>query len=603
MPPASTSTNNKNNGYSSIPTTAAMESEPTRHSDQYHAKRWHNIGVLSVIVLCMVVGGVWMAKTHHTHHPQNCSTDLSKNLLGGGSTGNDDRPVVPWGVNLASWLSLEDYFFVGDHGAIEVATDWGHTAATCFPPLYANRTWQSETDLLVGLAADTSVAQAINAFSAYRNAFIDLHNDLPRIAAHGMRAVRVSVSWCLTDADPTQDPDLDPSSSTSSDKTKDETLWDRYSCLDPFYADKGETVRWPAVPKILLINLLKACDKYGLKAVLDIHTYAGGTSIGTFSGVWPRWSLFWQHDQPENPTEDFGRRTLREFFAWVESLAETDPDAFAGLGGITPMNEPGHLAGIFGPGSWHPDKPTFIPNLPDDLQQEYLHHVLQDSIPAGPHLRVLKWQSDAVELFRQTKLPQHMDLNINVHESILTKALTDNDENDVGGRHPAATQLIATWWKHVTTATERAQWAVLDMHHYHAWEPQCQGTTTGHDGSYTCGDVETAAQVLRECSSWAQVFRNAMDEPTARLSSGEFSASTHHSVLESCVDTTTLTLSYHEQVQAAQEAAVDLYFWTWKMPYGGAFRPAWSWTELMYRLTNGEGLADESIIPCGGYEK
>ena len=90
-----------------------------------------------------------------------------------------------------------------------------------------------------------------------------------------------------------------------------------------------------------------------------------------------------------------------------------------------------------------------------------------------------------------------------------------------------------------------------------------------------------------------------MDEPTARLSSGEFSASTHHSVLESCMDTSTLALTYREQVQAAKDASVDLYFWTWKMPYGGAFRPAWSWTELMHRLTDGEGLADESVIPCG----
>ena len=284
-----------------------------------------------------------------------------------------------------------------------------------------------------------------------------------------MRAVRVPVSWCLTDADPTQDPDLDhPQSSSSSssytDPTKDEILWDRYSCLDPFYADKGETVRWPAVPKVLLINLLRACDRYGLKAILDVHTYAGGTSIGTFSGVWPRWSLFWQYDRPEDPTQDFGRRTLRGFLAWIESLADTDPRAFAGLGGITPMNEPGHLAGIFGPGSWQPEKHTFVPDLPDDIKQEYLHDILQDSIPDGPHLRVLKWQSDAVELFRETELHKYIDLNINVHESILTKALTDDDEHDVGGRHPVATKLITTWWKLVTTPTERSTWAVLDMH-------------------------------------------------------------------------------------------------------------------------------------------
>lgn len=184
------------------------------------------------------------------------------------------------------------------------------------------------------------------------------------------------------------------------------------------------------------------------------------------------------------------------------------------------MNEPGHLAGIFGPGSWQPDKESFVPALPEELGNDYLSNDLNNAIPDGPHLRVLKWQSDAVETFRRTSLPASIDLVVNLHESILVKDLTPDDPNDRGGRHPQATQIIANWWKQVTTMSERSQWAVLDMHHYHAWEPQCQGTVTGHDGSYTCGDVDAATVILHECSSWAQTFRNALDEPTARLSSG-----------------------------------------------------------------------------------
>ena len=591
----SNNSNNNHNGYASIPTTGEFE-RPS--ADPQRAKYVRNVWVFSAAVVLLATVGGWVALHRNNNNNSADATTMSTTGPRSDLKRNRATTTVPWGVNLASWLSLEDYFFVGDHGAVQVATDWGHTAAQCFPPLYAVQPWSSETDLLATLASRSSVRDAILAFAAYRTSFIDLHDDLPRIAAAGIRSVRVSVSWCLTDADPTSDPDLD-SAPLPGNLTNDAALWDRYSCLDPFYAHQGDTVRWPAVPKGLLVEFLTACHTYGLKAVLDIHTYPGGTSIGTFSGVWPRWSLFWNYDQPEHAQQDFGRRTLREFFAWVESLAETAPDAFAGLGGITPMNEPGHLAGIFGPGSGQPDKPTFVPDLPPALKEHYLHTVLHDSIPDGAHLRVLKWQSDAVELFRQTALPQHMDLVVNVHESILVKALTGDDEDDIGGRHPAATALLTTWWKKVTTTSERAQWAVLDMHHYHAWDRQCQGTTTGHDGSYTCGDVETATEVLRECSTWAQMFRNAMDEPTARLSSGEFSASTHHSVLESCLDTTTLGLSYRSQVQAAADAAVDLYFWTWKMSYGGAFRPAWSWTELMHRLNHGEGPSDESVIPCG----
>ena len=603
----------KMNGYSTIPTIeqdvsngGGGDPHPPFPCKANHGR---NVLILAFVVASMLAGGTYVAFVRSEKKPARTisttpSTMSSSSSSIASTASRAATNTVPWGVNLASWLSLEDYFFVGNMGAVEVATDWGHTAAQCFPPLYPNLAWQSETDLFGHIATNHSVREAVLAFVAYRNSFVDLSTDLAHMAQRGIRSVRVSVSWCLTDADPTTDPDLEKPTNNDADgndndNDKDVLLLERYACLDPYYNAEGVTVHWPAVPKPLLVQFLRACHKHGLKAVLDIHTYAGGTSIGTFSGVWPRWSLFWKYDAPELPQKDVGRTVLRNFFAWIESLADTDPDAFAGLGGITPMNEPGHLSGIFGPGSWNPEKPSFVPDLPTDLNDAYLHDELHDSIPDGPHLRILKWQSDAVEAFRQTKLPAAgIDLVVNVHESILVRALTLHDETDVGGRHPQATQLIATWWKQVTTSKERAAWAVLDMHHYHAWEPQCQGTVTGHDGAYKCGDVPAATATLNLCSSWAQTFRDALHEPTARLSSGEFSASTHHSVLESCLDTTTLGLSYTAQMQAAADAAVDLYFWTWKMPHGGAFRPAWSWQELMYRL-HGDGAPDESVIPCG----
>ena len=589
-------------GYDALPPNNTVNGD-TSSRRQRTSKTTRRLLLLAGLILVLVIagggGGWWWHSNGNEDDQSKHEKDVQRDYH------YRDQAITtrtaPHGVNLASWLSLEDYFFVGRTGAVEVATDWGHTAARCFPPLYTGDdkhalNWQSETDLFQTLADRYSVREAILAFHAYRHSFIDLHNDLERIAEQGIQSVRVSVSWCWTDFDPSQDADL---KKDNAPYVSNGTLWERYSCLDPYFARENVSVRWPAVPKVFLVNLLRACRQHGLRAILDIHTYMGGTSIGTFSGVWPRTSLFWKYDQPERPDKDEGRQILRGIFDWIESLAETDPEALAGLGGITPMNEPGHLSGIFGPGSWNPHNASFLPSLPDTLGETYRSDVLQNTIPDGPHLRVLKWQSDAVEAFRQTSLPKHnIDLVVNVHESILVRALTPHDENDAGGRHPEATKLVATWWKQVTTSTERSQWAVLDMHHYHAWEPQCQGTVTGHDGSYTCGDVEAATAVLQECSSWAFTFRNALEEPTARLSSGEFSASTHHSVLESCIDPTTLGLSYTEQMKAAAVANVDLYFWTWKMPHGGAFRPAWSWQHLMHVL-HGDMPADESVIPCG----
>ena len=60
--------------------------------------------------------------------------------------------LLPYGVNLGSWLSLEDYFYVGNTGAVEVATPDDNAAAVCLPPLHLGQegapAWQSETDLL-----------------------------------------------------------------------------------------------------------------------------------------------------------------------------------------------------------------------------------------------------------------------------------------------------------------------------------------------------------------------------------------------------------------------------------------------------------------------
>lgn len=288
------------------------------------------------------------------------------------------RLPMPYGVNLASWLSLEDYFFVGDDGAVEVATPNGSVAAQCLPPLHTHRgvsgpAWNSETDLFQNLTELFSVKQAIRVFHAFRSSYIDIEAELGQMAEHGIRNVRVPISWCLTDFDPSADDMLvEGSASGRGEPEQDRELLRRYTCTDPYFAKQGVTIHWPAVPKALLQRFLRACSKYGIRATLDIHTYCGGTSLGTFSGVWPRQPLFWVHDDPEHKDDDFGRSQFRNWLQWIEALSESDPEAFAGIGGITPMNEPAHLAGLFGPGSKGPLGEGFLPVLPRHLAEPFL---------------------------------------------------------------------------------------------------------------------------------------------------------------------------------------------------------------------------------------
>ena len=601
-------------GYSSIPSTddSIVNNGGQRfphNDDEQSPSRRTSIGIMvgGVALLALIVSGSVVSGGKRV--AASTATD---------TTSLNGPFPLPFGVNLASWLSLEDYFFVGTGGAVEVATPDDVVAAKCLPPLHTGPStgpgWNSETDLFGNLTQMVSVEHAIRTFHAFRVSYLDWDEELPKIAALGIHWVRVPVSWCLTDHDPTQDDILVAGSDGSDD---DKLLLERFTCKDPFFEQEGVDVYWPAVPRSFLQNFLRACSRYGMKAALDIHTYPGGTSLGTFSGVWPRKPLFWKYDRPEDPETDVGRRIYSKLLTWIENLSESDPEAFAGVGGITPMNEPAHLAGLFGPGSYNPDLVSFLPSLPADMARDFLATINVDasssskhlvSVPDGPHLRVLRWQSDAIAAFRSTSLPEKgIELLVNVHESIFVPSLTTRDAKDPGGRHPQATSIIAAWWRGTTTAKERETWAVMDMHHYHAWEPTCQGAVDGPPfGMYTCGDQEATDAALAQCVSWADEYRDAFDKQLqdehdkAKLASGEFSASTHHSVLHSCMDVTTLRKSYLMQVKAASQVGVHLFWWSWKMPHGDAFRPAWSFKHLLYLLgVEGFSKPDESDIDCG----
>ena len=422
----------------------------------------------------------------------------------------------------------------------------------------------------------TTTAKAIKVFHAHRMTFITQH-DLETIAQLGIQHVRVPLSWCFTD----YDPDVEITSLDDDDNVTQAELLEKFTCRDPYYQD--EDVRWPAIPRIVLERFLRACAKLGITASLDLHTYPGATSPGTFSGVWPKQPRFWYHDNPagsnnatssssstsdnETTTIDFGRQLYRDFIAWMEHL---DDEALDGVLGISPMNEPAHLAGVF---------------------------------------------ADAVEVFRASKLPKRgKQIHVNLHESLLAEDVVNSDvDDDDDAMHTivdretksslASIKLLAAWWNKTTTPAERQDWAILDVHHYHAWSGSCSGATDGPpSGNYSCGDVAGRNAALERCAQWApQIYRAAVDEMCgkgATLMSGEFSSSTHHRVRHACNDIDTLKTSYLTQMNAAKKAHVQMYYWSFKMPFGGAFRPAWSFTELMY-LLGVTDRPDEDTMGCG----
>lgn len=522
------------------------------------------------------------------------SLSVSESLL------SSDNLVT--GVNIGSWLALEDWFYVGDGGAIEVATPDDKIAAVCLPPLHVGPStgpkWHSETDLFISLMEEYSVLHALRVFHAHRVSYIDSDEDLSILQSLGVKHIRLPISWCLTDHDPT---------TINEDDDDDESLMKRFTCIDPFF---GRDVIWPAVPKNIIVNFLKACTQYDIKVTLDIHTYAGGTSIGTFSGVWPKWPRFWTHgDQQatdENQPDTYGHDLFRKFVKWIESLEDSDPDAFAGLRAISPMNEPAHLAGLFGmnDNAPIPDSVNFLPNLPNDISEKYLEKLSlggrensnRTIIRDGPHVRVLLWLNKAIEIFRESNLPgKGKELHVNIHESIFSPSvLPKSDKN-------GATKLIGSWWASSTAKDERLSWAVLDMHHYHAWDDYCSGTVDGQIGNYTCNDKKAREKTFLRCMAWAHsAFRNSIDGACghfgSKLLSAEFSPSTYHDVRYACNDLSTLRLSLNGQLNAAKNANIELFYWSYKMPYGDAFRNAWSFKHLMYLMGK---LSHPDVSPFG----
>ncbi len=599
--------------YDEIPSVEDLNGAVRQHARFWDAgyffRSW---SLMKIVMLGMVLllTGIIIVQGVHEHDIEVEQIELEeygrKGFVPFVSKHNHDIPM-PTGVNLGSWLSLEDYFFAGMHNSVEVATpgqlENADTIAACLPPLHVGSTtgpkWQSETDLFQNLmnpniTADGSVQHAISVFAAHRASFIDFEQDLPKLAALGVTTVRIPMSWCWTDTDPRQ---VDLNS-----YEHDEDLLKEFACVDPFYPD----ILWPAIPKPLIENVLRACATAGLKASLDVHTYPGGTSIGTFSGVWPNWPRFWTHGgdgvgidgqnlDTDAPGFDIGHRLFQQLVEWMEELSERDPFAFSGLRGLSPMNEPAHLAGMFDEEA----DDNFLPPLPRQVADDFLdflnmHTTDGYNYPDGTHLRVFHWFQGAIEIFRNSKLPSlGTEIQVNIHESVFhwLAEWWESWRVDAELRGKA----IATWWcasgtneQYTTSKQERSDWAVLDMHHYHAWSDVCSGTMDGQDAAYACGDSATRSAVLDECVMWVQEFRGIFDGVCGdhpKLMSAEFSAASHHSVRRSCSDTSGLRESFVKQVQAAETANVDLFYWSYKMPYGGSFKSAgWSFTELLYKL-------------------
>ncbi len=488
-----------------------------------------------------------------------------------GSSNSSNSQLHPNGVNLGGDYVLEDWFFSSSQVDHYVATpctyaDTGIASSQIFAQSTSvpDFTWTSETQMIQQFSEQGYTDSQIEAlFTSHRANYLldptrridNLNSVFSHIRSLGIREVRLPITWAITY--PTLSYTINPGNGGSPvvvPATTQVTL-----IQDPFYPD----LEWATIPIGQVMQVLKTASKHGIKVLLDIHAYPGGSSDGTYNGIWPLQPEFWNTGLDSNNIpiyQDNFQTIFQNLITWADSLYKMSDKSYAdGLGGLTAMNEPAHLMGI--PAARCSDGSWGITSYQDVLDTLAL----------------------AVSDFRQSSLPRHnVKLYMNIIETMFPTTMTGDQ----------IYSAIGTWWNSVTTSNERHKWAVLDLHHYFAWDGNCNSCLQNY---VTNGVIQQAGfDQMKQCSDdWYLTIRDKLGlSAKDKLATTEFSASANSDTYQSCAsgNAQPTTPSNYEayrnavlkyQLDDAKQANIDMYFWTWTIPYNDNFQNEWSLINIL----------------------
>lgn len=189
----------------------------------------------------------------------------------------------------------------------------------------------------------------MKAFSAHRHAFIG-EEDLSAIASLGLQMVRLPLTWAaFADALMPLDQKIYGSHNPMTETTiVPETLLCKVlitpnyfvgfsnTCLepgcgcavvkrstdvpvfgvpDPFYKDQAA---FATIPRDWLAEFLVRCAKHGLRVLIDLHAFPGGSSQGTYNGVPQLYQLILRRFLWSSTVS---YSTTMETLAWEECLS------------------------------------------------------------------------------------------------------------------------------------------------------------------------------------------------------------------------------------------------------------------------------------------
>lgn len=436
------------------------------------------------------------------------------------------------GVNFGGWLVLEDWFFskAEDNDRTElVASRKTHGEGFVFPSSCGDASltfdggsgWRSEGELTSNLLQayqENQAADPLVLFARHRATYIT-KRDYEQLATLGVTKIRLPIPWqAFADAL------CDNASNVLSKYCNDDPVNRPVVVPDPYYIDKISLV---TVPRAILSSFVSDAHDKGLKVIFDIHTMPGGSSDGTYSSTWPNPPAFWQQNVTDGVAlQSLGLKVVEALVGWVASLGALRE----AVAGFTFMNEPAmqaHGGAALGGASWLDD-----------------------------HNDVLDWLAAAGRIFESArqKLSPHTRVYVNLHESAFRHGLFHWPwESPVD---PEVSWFMRQY--------ADSPWAVLDIHHYHAWKaspPECDGISL--------------QAILDDHVKWVDSTFSVLDLK-GRLAMSEYSASTFHEVALACRETRFLRAFVYGQAAACTASGVEPFFWTWRMPEGGIFQRGWS---------------------------
>jgi hypothetical protein len=233
-------------------------------------------------------------------------------------------PKCKTGVNISSFLNIEDYFNEDDSCSKDVEDVSGGLQGKSLQPVINNSLgfkFSSEGHLVTLLGGN-----ALNVISEFRDTFIT-EEDFRYMYNIGIKRIRLPVGWWIFEFNKEASYVKDP------------------------YCKNVHQVRGS---KELLIKILNLCVKYEITVMIDLHAVQGGASLSSCNGVHGLSDpVFWDNEEVPDDVEHFlrypngpknkGLATWLKIVKWTKNL----PDRLkAAIHGLSPLNEPAHLMPI-----------------------------------------------------------------------------------------------------------------------------------------------------------------------------------------------------------------------------------------------------------------